>query len=42
MGRDSGFVALHASLANCDTNICLIPEVRAIATGSRNPINLSI
>jgi 6-phosphofructokinase 1 len=27
MGRDSGFVALHASLANCDTNVCLIPEV---------------
>ncbi|KNC76580.1 hypothetical protein SARC_10927 [Sphaeroforma arctica JP610] len=26
MGRDSGFIALHASLANCDTNICLLPE----------------
>eukprot|EP01134_Creolimax_fragrantissima_P001671 CFRG1671T1 len=27
MGRDSGFIAMHASLANCDTNLCLLPEV---------------
>lgn len=27
MGRDSGFIATHATLANFDVNICLIPEV---------------
>jgi 6-phosphofructokinase 1 len=27
MGRDSGFIAAHASLANSVVNICLIPEV---------------
>jgi 6-phosphofructokinase 1 len=27
MGRHSGFIAAHASLANNDVNFCLIPEV---------------
>lgn len=26
MGRDSGFIAMSASLANWDVNLCLIPE----------------
>jgi len=27
MGRDSGFIAAHAALANADVNFCLVPEV---------------
>lgn len=27
MGRDSGFIAAHATLANSDVNYCFIPEV---------------
>ncbi|MBW2136962.1 MAG: ATP-dependent 6-phosphofructokinase [Deltaproteobacteria bacterium] len=27
MGRESGFIAAHASLANNDVNFCLVPEV---------------
>lgn len=27
MGRDSGFIAAHATLANSDVNFCFIPEV---------------
>ncbi|XP_062084068.1 ATP-dependent 6-phosphofructokinase 5, chloroplastic-like [Humulus lupulus] len=27
MGRSSGFIAMHASLANGQINICFIPEV---------------
>jgi len=27
MGRDSGFIAVHSTLANSDVNFCLIPEV---------------
>jgi 6-phosphofructokinase 1 len=27
MGRHSGFIAAHASLANSDVNFCLVPEV---------------
>jgi 6-phosphofructokinase 1 len=27
MGRHSGFIAAHASLANADVNFCLVPEV---------------
>ena len=26
MGRNAGFIALYASLANRDVNICLVPE----------------
>ena len=28
MGRECGFVALHATVAAGDVDICLIPEVR--------------
>ncbi|NCO60409.1 MAG: diphosphate--fructose-6-phosphate 1-phosphotransferase [Deltaproteobacteria bacterium CG_4_10_14_3_um_filter_51_14] len=28
MGREAGFIAAHASLANPEVNFCLIPEVR--------------
>lgn len=27
MGRNSGFMAMHASLASGQVNVCLIPEV---------------
>lgn len=27
MGREAGFIAAHATLANCDVNFCLVPEV---------------
>lgn len=27
MGRDSGFIAAHATLSSCDVNFCLVPEV---------------
>jgi 6-phosphofructokinase 1 len=27
MGRHSGFIAAHATLANSDVNVCLVPEV---------------
>ena len=27
MGRESGFIAAYAALANNDVNFCLIPEV---------------
>eukprot|EP00124_Ichthyophonus_hoferi_P002328 Ihof_evm2s154 gene=Ihof_evmTU2s154 len=27
MGRESGFIAVHAALASSDVNICLIPEI---------------
>lgn len=40
MGRDSGFVALHASLANCDTNVCLIPEVRCLVANRNGSCGL--
>ena len=28
MGRESGFIAAHATLASSDVNFCLVPEVR--------------
>jgi len=28
MGRESGFIAAHATLATSDVNFCLVPEVR--------------
>ncbi|VAX35680.1 6-phosphofructokinase [hydrothermal vent metagenome] len=33
MGRDSGFIAAYASLANSDSNFCLIPEVSFVLDG---------
>jgi 6-phosphofructokinase 1 len=33
MGRDSGFIAAHATLANSDANFCFIPEVPLVLEG---------
>jgi len=33
MGRDSGFIAAHASLASSVTNFCIIPEVPLVLDG---------
>jgi 6-phosphofructokinase 1 len=33
MGRDSGFIAAYATLANSDVNFCFIPEVPLILDG---------
>jgi len=33
MGRDSGFIAAHATLANSDVNFCFIPEVPLVLDG---------
>lgn len=30
MGRQSGFIAMHASLASGQVDVCLIPEVTSI------------
>ncbi len=35
MGRQSGFIAAHASLANSDVNFCLVPEVPFSMGGER-------
>jgi 6-phosphofructokinase 1 len=35
MGRDSGFIAVHTSLANSDVNFCLVPEVPFQLDGER-------
>jgi 6-phosphofructokinase 1 len=35
MGRDSGFIAAHTSLANSDVNFCLVPEVPFWLDGNR-------
>lgn len=35
MGRHSGFVAAHATLANADVNFCLVPEVPFALEGER-------
>jgi 6-phosphofructokinase 1 len=35
MGRDSGFTAAYASLANSVVNFCLIPEVPVVLEGER-------
>jgi 6-phosphofructokinase 1 len=35
MGRDSGFIAAQAAIANADVNFCLIPEVPFTLTGDR-------
>jgi 6-phosphofructokinase 1 len=35
MGRQSGFIAAHASLANSDVNFCLVPEVRLSLEGPK-------
>jgi 6-phosphofructokinase 1 len=33
MGRDSGFIAAHSTLANSDVNFCFIPEVPLVLDG---------
>ena len=33
MGRDRGFIAMHASLASGQIDICLIPKVYMIKIG---------
>ena len=33
MGRDSGFIAAYATLANSDVNFCFIPEVALVLEG---------
>jgi 6-phosphofructokinase 1 len=33
MGRDSGFIAAHASLASSVTNFCIIPEIPLVLEG---------
>ena len=33
MGRDSGFIAAYATLANSDVNFCFIPEVSLVLDG---------
>jgi 6-phosphofructokinase 1 len=33
MGRHSGFIAAHATLANSDVNFCLVPEVPLVLEG---------
>ncbi len=35
MGRESGHIAAHASLANSDVNFCLVPEVPFALRGGR-------
>jgi 6-phosphofructokinase 1 len=35
MGRDSGFIATEASLANSDVNFCLVPEVPFTLDGDK-------
>jgi 6-phosphofructokinase len=35
MGRHAGFIALYASLANRDVNICLVPEFQFELGGPR-------
>jgi 6-phosphofructokinase 1 len=35
MGRDSGFIAAYATLANSDVNFCLIPEMPLVLEGEK-------
>jgi len=35
MGRDSGFIAAQAAIANADVNFCLVPEVPFTLTGEK-------
>lgn len=40
MGRHSGFIAAHASLANPDVNFCLVPEVQFTLEGKSGFLDL--
>lgn len=35
MGRESGFIAAHATLSNSDVNFCLVPEIPFALLGER-------
>jgi len=39
MGRDSGFIAAYATLANSDVNFCFIPEVPFVLEGPNGFLN---
>ena len=39
MGRDSGFIAAYATLANSDVNFCFIPEVPLVLEGQNGFLN---
>ncbi|MBN2592855.1 MAG: ATP-dependent 6-phosphofructokinase [Sedimentisphaerales bacterium] len=39
MGRDSGFIAAYATLANSDVNFCFIPEVPLVLDGEDGFLN---
>jgi 6-phosphofructokinase 1 len=39
MGRHSGFIAAHASLANSDVNFCLVPEIPLSLEGPKGFLN---
>jgi len=39
MGRDSGFIAAYATLANSDVNFCFIPEVPFVLEGENGFLN---
>jgi len=40
MGRDSGFIAAQATLANTDVNFCLVPEVPFVLEGDGGLLQL--
>lgn len=40
MGRDSGFIAAQATVANADVNFCLIPEVPFLFEGENGFLNI--
>ena len=40
MGRDSGFIATYATLANSDVNFCFIPEVPLVLKGENGFLRL--
>ena len=33
MGRSAGFIAAHATMASCDVDLCLVPEVPVVLEG---------
>lgn len=39
MGRDSGFIAAHSTLANSDVNFCFIPEVPLVLEAENGFLN---
>jgi len=40
MGRDAGFIAAYATLANSDVNFCFIPEVKVCLDGANGFLRL--